>query len=94
MSISNTIKSLLALKGMEKTDLKYVLKDKSGKPKAQSVQSLSNKFREDRWFASELVDIADYTGCKLAFIFPDGERILFSSGSAPATPGGNEVKED
>lgn len=86
MSISNTVRSLLALKGMKQSELKDVLK-------IASVQSLSNKFREDRWFASELVDIADYTGCKLAFIFPDGERILFSSGSAPATPGGNEVKQ-
>ena len=89
MSISNTVRSLLALKGMKQSELKDVLKIK-GK---YGVQSLSNKFREDRWFASELVDIADYTGCKLAFIFPDGERILFSSDSAPATPGGNEVKQ-
>ena len=90
MSISNTVRSLLALKGMKQSELKDVLKIKG----EYSVQSLSNKCREDRWFASELVDIADYTGCKLAFIFPDGERILFSSDSAPATPGGNGVKED
>ena len=83
MSISNTVRSLLALKGMKQSELKDVLK-------ISSVQSLSNKFREDRWFASELVDIADYTGCKLAFVFPDGERILFSSDSAPATLGGFE----
>lgn len=90
MSISNTVRSLLALKGMKQSELKDVLKIK-GK---YGLQSLSNKFREDRWSASELVDIADYTGCKLAFVFPDGERILFSSGSASATPGGNEVKQD
>ena len=44
-----------------------------------SKQSLSNKFSNERWSAEDLVKIAEYCGCKLAFILPNGERITISN---------------
>lgn len=68
MSISNTIKSLLSLRGLRQSDLMAAL-DMSSK------QSLSNKFTNERWSAGDLVKVAEACGCELAFITPDGQKI-------------------
>jgi hypothetical protein len=71
MSISNKVKALLSLNGKKQSDLMSVLK-------VSSQQSLSNKFTGERWFASDLVTIADFCGCKLAFVLPDGQQIVIN----------------
>lgn len=68
MAISKKVKALLQEMDKKQSDLMEVL-DMSSK------QSLSNKFTNERWSAEDLVKIADYCGCKLAFILPSGERI-------------------
>ncbi len=68
MAISKKVKALLLEMDKKQSDLMEVL-DMSSK------QSLSNKFTNERWSAEDLVKIADYCGCKLAFILPNGERI-------------------
>ena len=73
MSISSSIRALLNIKGLKQKDLLPAF----GRT---SIQGLSNKFREERWSAADLVTVADFTGCKLAFILPDGERVLISAG--------------
>ena len=73
MSISSSIRALLNIKDLRQKDLLPAF----GRT---SIQGLSNKFREERWSAADLVTIADFTGCKLAFILPDGERVLISAG--------------
>lgn len=72
MSISNSIKALLSLSGNRQIDLLGILDIKSR-------QSLSNKFSGERWSASDLVKVADFTGSKLAFILPDGERVVITA---------------
>lgn len=72
MNISNSIKALLSLSGKRQIDLLGILD-------IASRQSLSNKFSGDRWSASDLVKIADFTGSKLAFILPDGERVVIAA---------------
>lgn len=72
MNISNSIKALLSLSGKRQLDLLGILD-------IASRQSLSNKFSGDRWSASDLVKIAEYTGSKLAFILPDGERVVIAA---------------
>ena len=74
MSVSQSVKALLELRGFKQRDLIQPLDIKGENP----VQSLSNKIRGERWSASDLVKVADFTGCKLAFILPDGERVLIS----------------
>ena len=68
MAISKKVKALLLEMDKKQSDFMEVL-DMSSK------QSLSNKFTNERWSAEDLVKIADYCGCKLAFILPSGERI-------------------
>ena len=42
-------------------------------------QAMSNKFRLERWSGDDLLRIADFTGGKLAFIYPDGQQILIEA---------------
>ena len=72
MAISKKVKALLLEMDKKQSDLMEVL-DMSSK------QSLSNKFSNERWSAEDLVKIAEYCGCKLAFILPNGERIIISN---------------
>lgn len=72
MGISKKIKSLLLETNKRQSDIMDVLGMKS-------KQSLSNKFTHERWSAEDLVKIADYCGCKLAFVLPNGERITLDS---------------
>ena len=72
MSVSKKVKALLLEREKKQSDLMEVLG-------MSSKQSLSNKFSNERWSAEDLVKIAEYCGCKLAFILPNGERIIISN---------------
>lgn len=72
--------------GKKQADLAHVL-NKSKERDAMPKQSLSNKFAGERWSAADLVKVADFCGCKLAFILPDGERVVLSAGDAADDPG-------
>ena len=72
MAISKKIKSLLMETDKKQSDLMGVLD-------MGSKQSLSNKFTNERWSADDLVKIAEFCGCKLAFVMPNGERIVLDS---------------
>ncbi len=67
MSISNVVKGLLAMRGIKQIDLAAHF--------GMSKQTMSNKFARNSWFGTDLVRVADFCGCKLAFIFPDGQQI-------------------
>ena len=75
MAISRKIKSMLAETDKKQADLLGVLD-------VSSKQSLSNKFTNERWSAEDLSKIADFCGCKLAFILPSGERIVINDDAA------------
>ena len=68
MSISAKVKALLSMREKKQLDLLPVLN-------MSSKQSLSNKFANGRWSADDLARVAEYCGCKLAFIIPDGQQI-------------------
>lgn len=72
MAASKKIKALLAQTDKKQADLLEVLD-------ISSKQSLSNKFTNERWSADDLVKIAEFCGCKLAFILPSGERIVIEA---------------
>ncbi len=72
MSITTAVRALLGMVGKKQRDLLPVFG-------LANVQSLSNKFRGERWSAADLVAVADACGAKLAFILPDGERVLISA---------------
>ena len=40
-----------------------------------SKQTMSNKMALDRWNGKDLLKVAELTGCRLAFVFPNGKVI-------------------
>ena len=76
MSITKYVRALLSMTGKRQRDLLPAFG-------LANEQSLSNKFRGERWSAADLVTVAEFTGAKLAFILPNGERIVISSDQLP-----------
>ena len=76
MSVSKKVKALLLENEKKQSDLMEVLG-------MSSKQSLSNKFSNERWSAEDLIKIAEFCGCKLAFVLPNGEKIFFSDTDSP-----------
>jgi transcriptional regulator with XRE-family HTH domain len=76
MSVSKKVKTLLIENEKKQSDLMEVLG-------MSSKQSLSNKFTNERWSAEDLIKIAEFCGCKLAFVLPNGEKIIFSDTDSP-----------
>ena len=72
MQISKRVKALLTERDKKQSDIMELLEMKS-------KQSLSNKYSNERWSAEDLVKVAEFCGCKLAFILPNGERITIDS---------------
>ena len=68
LSISKQIKALLSITGIRQNELIEPLG-------MASKQSLYNKFTANRWTGEDLATIAELTGCKLAFILPNGDTI-------------------
>lgn len=79
MAISKRIKALLLETDKKQSDLMEVL-DMSSK------QSLSNKFSNERWSADDLVRVAEYCDCKLAFLMPDGQKIIIDAEEKEKAP--------
>ncbi len=79
MSITTSVRALLGMVGKKQRDLLPVFG-------LANVQSLSNKCRGERWSAADLVAVADACGAKLAFVLPDGERVLISADPVQASP--------
>lgn len=71
MSISAKVSALLKVKGLSQNDLAAAY--------GVSKQSMSNKVRNERWDASDLIKVANMTDCKLAFILQDGSVIYFDA---------------
>ena len=83
MSITTSVRALLGMVGKRQCDLLPVFG-------LANVQSLSNKFRGERWSAADLVAVAEACGCRLAFVLPDG-TILPISAASPAAGRGHGV---
>ena len=77
MAISGKIKALLQLKGKEQIDLARYLEI--------SKQSLSNKFYRDSFSADDLIKIADFLRCDLAFIVDDKTKVILDQNDIKAT---------
>lgn len=68
MSVSNAVRMAIAKKGMSQTSLSKVW--------GISTQAINNKFYRDSWSAEDLQRVADITGGRLMFVYPDGQQIL------------------
>lgn len=72
MSVTAKVKAMLTLCGKKQLDLMDVLE-------MSSKQSLSNKFSNERWSGEDLARVAEFCGCKLAFVLPDGQQIVIDA---------------
>ena len=68
MAISDKIKALLKLQGKNNKGLAEYL--------GISDQALSNKFYRDSYSGEDLIRIADYLGCELAFTAGETKIVL------------------
>lgn len=67
MSVSEKVKAVLALSGKKQMDLAEHFD--------MSKQVMSNKMARDSWSAKDLARAAEFCGCKLAIVMPDGQQI-------------------
>lgn len=68
MSIANKVKGLLSSNGKDHAGLANAL--------GISNQALSNKFYRDSFSAEDLITVADYVGCELAFLSAGGSKTV------------------
>ena len=68
MAVSSKIKAVLNIKGKDHKSLANYL--------GISSQALSNKFYRNSFSADDLIKIADFLGCDLAFIIDDTQRVV------------------
>lgn len=65
--ISKSVKAALLEADKKQLDLASVLD--------MSKQTMSNKMALDRWKGEDLLKVAELTGSRLAFVFPNGKII-------------------
>lgn len=68
MPTSDKIKALLMLSGKKQMELAEHF--------GMSRQTMNNKFGRDSWSAKDLVKVADFCGCSVGFVLPDGQHIF------------------
>ena len=76
MTVSEAVRSALKKAKMSQTAL--------GARWGTTPQVINNKMRLKRWTGEELARVAEYTGGKLAFIYPDGEEFRIEPGEETA----------
>ena len=68
MSTSDKVKGLLALSGKKQIELAEYF--------GMTKQTMGNKMARDSWSAKDLVKVAEFVGCKVGFLLPDGQHIF------------------
>lgn len=71
MSISDKVKGLLTLNGKRQIDLAEAF--------GMSKQTMNNKMNRGSWSGRDLARAAEFCGCKLAFVLPDGQHIFLDA---------------
>lgn len=66
--VTDKIKALLAMSGKKQIEL--------AKEFGLTPQSMNNKMSLNRYNAEDLIKIAQFTGCKIGFLLPDGQHIF------------------
>jgi transcriptional regulator with XRE-family HTH domain len=87
MTVSNKIKAMLKLKGRKTTDLAKYLG-------LSSSHALSNKFARGSFTAEDLIKIADFLGCEIAFIFDDHQKFRLDMGDIRTKPSVENEKDE
>lgn len=67
MSVSSKVKSVLAYYGKRQIDLAEYF--------GMTKQTMGNKMNRDSWSAKDLAKVAEFVGCKVAFVLSDDQQI-------------------
>ena len=67
MTVSDSVRMALTKAGISQTELAKIW--------GTSRQAIYNKLNLERWSAKDLARIAEITGGKLNFVYPDGQQI-------------------
>lgn len=68
MSMSEKVQAMLKLCGKKQTELAEAF--------GMSKQTMSNKMARGSWSAEDVAKAAEFCGCNLAIIFPDGQQMI------------------
>ena len=71
MNTSSRIKALLELTGKDQTGLASAFG-------MTTPQAMNNKMRRDSWSTKDLAKAAAFCGAQLAFLLPDGSRLIIA----------------
>lgn len=71
MSITNSVNMALVKVGKRQWELANYF--------GRSRASMSLKMCNDSWYGKDLARVADFTGGKLAFVYPDGQIIYIEA---------------
>lgn len=71
MSVAEKVKAVMALSNRKQQEL--------AEHYGMSKQSMSNKFAQSRFSADDLIRIAEFTGCRVGFVLPDGQQVLLEA---------------
>lgn len=66
--VTDKVKALLALAGKKNVEL--------ARAYGVTPQSMNNKMTLNRYTADDLIKIAEFTGCRVGFLLPDGQHIF------------------
>ena len=66
--VNDKVRAILALAGKRNIDLAELY--------GISKQSMNNKMTNNRFSADDLIRIAEFAGCRVAFVLPDGQHIF------------------
>lgn len=66
--VTDKVKALLALAGKKNVELARLF--------GVTPQSMNNKMALNRYTADDLIKIAEFTGCRVGFLLPDGQHIF------------------
>ena len=70
MAVSKAVRMALKRAGKQNRDLAQLW--------GYTPNAVSNKFSWERWTGKELSEVAELTGGRLAFIYPDGTQIMIA----------------
>ena len=71
MNASKAVRTALMLANISQAELARIW--------GVSPQAMNNKLRLNRWTGDDLARIAALTGGQLAFLFPDGNRVIIQN---------------
>lgn len=82
--MNDKVRAILALAGKRNIDLAELY--------GVSKQSMNNKMANNRFSADDLIRIAEFTECQLAFVLSDGQHIFLDSDDVRRDQGTGAMK--